>query len=311
MKEVALMNNLELGKSGMHVSEISLGCMRMDQLATQEANRVIENALELGIDFFDHADIYGGGRSEEIFAEAIDMNPTIREKMVLQTKCGIRDGSFDFSKGHILNSVEGSLKRLNTDYIDVLLLHRPDALVEPEEVAEAFSELKRSGKVKHFGVSNHNPMQIELLKKYVDHDLIANQLQFSLMFTPMIDAGLNVNMEHDPAIVRDGGVLDYSRLHDMTVQPWSPFQHGFFEGVFVGNDDFPELNQKLDEIAEAKGVTATTIAIAWILRHPARMQPVVGTMNPERLKEIAKASDVKLTREEWYELYRVAGNKLP
>ncbi|WP_114352124.1 aldo/keto reductase [Saliterribacillus persicus] len=305
------MNNLELGKSGMHVSEISLGCMRMDQLATQEANRVIENALELGIDFFDHADIYGGGRSEEIFAEAIDMNPTIREKMVLQTKCGIRDGSFDFSKGHILNSVEGSLKRLNTDYIDVLLLHRPDALVEPEEVAEAFSELKRSGKVKHFGVSNHNPMQIELLKKYVDHDLIANQLQFSLMFTPMIDAGLNVNMEHDPAIVRDGGVLDYSRLHDMTVQPWSPFQHGFFEGVFVGNDDFPELNQKLDEIAEAKGVTATTIAIAWILRHPARMQPVVGTMNPERLKEIAKASDVKLTREEWYELYRVAGNKLP
>ncbi len=154
-------------------------------------------------------------------------------------------------------------------------------------------------------------MQIELLKKYVDHDLIANQLQFSLMFTPMIDAGLNVNMEHDPAIVRDGGVLDYSRLHDMTVQPWSPFQHGFFEGVFVGNDDFPELNQKLDEIAEVKGVTATTIAIAWILRHPARMQPVVGTMNPERLKEIAKASDVKLTREEWYELYRVAGNKLP
>ncbi|WP_058306495.1 aldo/keto reductase [Gracilibacillus massiliensis] len=305
------MNKLELGKSGLQVSEISLGCMRMDQLSKQDANRVIENSLELGIDMFDHADIYGGGKSEEIFADAIEMNSSIREKMVIQTKCGIRDGFFDFSKEHILSSVEGSLKRLKTDYIDILLLHRPDTLVEPEEVAEAFDELKRSGKVRHFGVSNHNPTQIELLKKNVEQELVANQLQLSMMFTPMIDAGLNVNMEHDPAIVRDGGILDYSRLHDMTIQPWSPFQHGFFEGVFVDNEKFPILNEKLQEYADAKGVTKTTIAIAWILRHPARMQPIVGTMNPERLQEIAKASDVKLTREEWYDLYRVAGNKLP
>ncbi|SHN22678.1 aldo/keto reductase [Gracilibacillus kekensis] len=305
------MNKLELGKSGLQVSEISLGCMRMDQLSKQDANRVIENALELEIDMFDHADIYGGGKSEEIFADAINMNPSIREKMVIQTKCGIRDGFFDFSKEHILSSVEGSLRRLNTDYIDILLLHRPDTLVEPEEVAEAFDELKRSGKVRHFGVSNHNPTQIDLLKKNVDQELVANQLQLSMMFTPMIDAGLNVNMEHDPAIVRDGGILDYSRLHDMTIQPWSPFQHGFFDGVFVDNEQFPILNEKLQEYADAKGVTKTTIAIAWILRHPARMQPIVGTMNPGRLQEIAKASDVKLTREEWYDLYRVAGNKLP
>ncbi len=309
--EVRVMKKLELGNSGLQVSEISLGCMRMDQLSKQDANRVIENALELGIDFFDHADIYGGGKSEEIFADAINMNPSIREKMVIQSKCGIRDGFFDFSKEHILASVEGSLKRLKTDYLDVLLLHRPDTLVEPEEVAEAFNELKQSGKVRHFGVSNQNPTQIELLKKYVEQDLVANQLQLSLMFTPMIDAGLNVNMEHDPAIVRDGGVLDYSRLHNMTIQPWSPFQHGFFEGVFVDNDQFPILNEKLQEYAEKKGVTKSAIAIAWILRHPARMQPIVGTMNPERLQNVAKASEVNLTREEWYDLYRIAGNKLP
>ncbi len=309
--EVKEMKKLELGNSGLQVSEISLGCMRMDQLSTQDANRVIENALELGIDFFDHADIYGAGKSEEIFADAINMNPSIRENMVIQTKCGIREGFFDFSKEHILSSVEGSLKRLKTDYIDVLLLHRPDTLVEPEEVAEAFNQLKQSGKVRHFGVSNHNPTQIELLKKYVEQDLVANQLQLSLMFTPMIDAGLNVNMEHDPAIVRDGGILDYSRLHDMTIQPWSPFQHGFFEGVFVDNDQFPILNEKLQEYAEKKGVTKSAIAIAWILRHPAKMQPIVGTMNPKRLQDIAKASEVNLTREEWYDLYRIAGNKLP
>lgn len=306
-----MLKKIELGNSGLQVSEISLGCMRMDKLSLQDANRVIENALELGIDMFDHADIYGGGKSEEIFADAMDMNPNIREKMVIQTKCGIRDGFFDFSKEHIIQSAEGSLRRLKTDYLDILLLHRPDTLMEPEEVAEAFNELKQSGKVRHFGVSNQNPGQIELLKKYAEQDLIVNQLQFSLMFTPMIDAGINVNMEHDPAIVRDGDILNYSRLHDMTIQAWSPFQHGFFEGVFVDNEQFPVLNEKLQEYAEAKGVTKSAIAIAWILRHPARMQPIVGTMNTERLANIAKASDVTLTREEWYDLYRVAGNELP
>ncbi|MBM7570793.1 aldo/keto reductase [Aquibacillus albus] len=305
------MKKIKLGTSNLEVSEISLGCMRMDQLSKKDAAEVIENALDAGVDFFDHADIYGGGKSEEIFADAIDMNPQVREKMFIQTKCGIRNGSFDFSKEHILASVDGSLNRLKTDYIDVLLLHRPDTLVEPEEVAEAFTKLKESGKVRHFGVSNHNPMQIELLKKYVEQDLIANQLQLSVMFTPMIDAGLNVNMQHDPAINRDGSVLDYSRLNDMTIQPWSPFQHGFFEGVFVDNEKFPELNEKLKELAEKYNVTKSAIAIAWILRHPANMQPVVGTMNPQRLSDISKASDIELTRKEWYEIYLAAGNKLP
>jgi predicted oxidoreductase len=305
------LKKIKLGTSGLHVSSISLGCMRMGKLAKNEAANVIHNALEVGIDFFDHADIYAGGESEKIFADAVDMNPTIREKMVIQTKAGIRKGFFDFSKEHILTTVEESLQRLKTDYIDVFLLHRPDALVEPEEVAEAFSELEKSGKVRHFGVSNHNPMQIELLKKYVEQDLIVNQLQFSIMHTSMIDAGIQMNTRFENSVDRDGSILDYSRLNDMTIQAWSPFQHGFFKGVFIDHEQFPELNAKLEEIGDKYEVTKSAIAIAWILRHPANIQPVVGTMNPERLANIAKAADIVLTREEWYEIYLAAGNELP
>ncbi len=292
-------------------SEISLGCMRITELSRKDAEILINTALEEGIDFFDHADIYAGGKSEELFAEAIDMRPAIREKFIIQTKCGIRKGYFDFSKEHILEAVDGSLKRLRTEYIDVLLLHRPDALVEPEEVAEAFSILESSGKVRNFGVSNQNPMQIELLKKFVKQKLIINQLQLSIMHTGMIDAGINVNMNVPGSFDRDGSILDYCRLNDITIQPWSPFQYGFFEGVFLNNDKFPELNKKIDELAEAKGVTNTAVAIAWLLRHPAKMQPIVGTTNAARLKDICKASDIQLTRPEWYEIYKAAGNKLP
>ncbi|EAC2850607.1 aldo/keto reductase family oxidoreductase [Listeria monocytogenes] len=305
------MKRITIGNSALTASEISLGCMRMADLSKEDANKVINTALENGIDFFDHADIYGGGKSEEVFADAIDMNATIREKMILQSKCGIRQGFFDFSKDHIIASVEGSLKRLKTDYLDTLLLHRPDTLFEPEEVAAAFTELEKSGKVRHFGVSNQNPGQIELLKKYVDQELIANQLQFSIMHTGMIDTGFNVNMTIDPSLDRDGGILEYSRLNNMTIQAWSPFQYGFFEGVFLDNDKFPELNKTIDKIAADKGVTNSAIAVAWIQRHPASFQTVVGTMNPGRIADIAKASDVTLSREEWYEIYRAAGNQLP
>jgi len=305
------LKRITIGNSALTASEISLGCMRMADLSREDANKVINTALENGIDFFDHADIYGGGKSEEVFADAIDMNATIREKMILQSKCGIRQGFFDFSKEHIIASVEGSLKRLKTDYLDTLLLHRPDTLFEPEEVAAAFTELEKSGKVRHFGVSNQNPGQIELLKKYVDQELIANQLQFSIMHTGMIDTGFNVNMTIDPSLDRDGGILEYSRLNNMTIQAWSPFQYGFFEGVFLDNDKFPELNKTIDKIAADKGVTNSAIAVAWIQRHPASFQTVVGTMNPGRIADIAKASDVTLSREEWYEIYRAAGNQLP
>ncbi|OZB96228.1 aldo/keto reductase family oxidoreductase [Paenibacillus sp. XY044] len=305
------MKTIKLGSSNLEVPAVAVGCMRINSLDKNEAERFVQTALEQGANFFDHADIYGGGKCEEIFADAIHMNSDVREQIILQSKCGIRQGMFDFSKEHILNSVDGILKRLNTDYLDVLLLHRPDALVEPEEVAEAFDQLESSGKVRHFGVSNQNPMQIQLLQKFVKQPIVANQLQLSITNATMISAGVNVNMENDSAVNRDGSVLDFCRLNDITVQPWSPFQYGFFEGVFLGNDKFPELNQKIDEIAGKYGVTNTTIAIAWLLRHPANMQPIIGTMNLERLQDCIKASDVTLTREEWYEIFRAAGNILP
>lgn len=307
------MKNINIGNGKVQGSEIALGCMRMGALNKDEAEKVIKTSLEEGISFFDHADIYAGGKSEEIFSEAINLTADLREKIILQTKCGIVPGKmFDFSKEHILNSVDGSLKRLKTDYVDTLLLHRPDTLMEPEEVAEAFSKLKESGKVKHFGVSNQNPMQIELLNKYLgDNSIIINQLQFSIMHTGMIDSGINVNMKIDRSIYRDGSILEYCRLKDITIQAWSPYQYGFFEGVFLGNEKFPELNKAIDELAEKKGVTNTAIATAWILRHPAKIQTVVGSMNSLRIKDICKASRIELTREEWYKIYLAAGNKLP
>lgn len=305
------MRTMKLGSSALEVPVVAVGCMRINSLEKPEAERFVQTALEEGANFFDHADIYGGGVCEEIFADAIHMNADIREKIILQSKCGIRKGMFDFSKEYILESVDGILRRLNTDYLDILLLHRPDALVEPEEVAEAFDILENAGKVRHFGVSNQNPMQIQLLQKYVKQPIVANQLQLSITNATMISNGINVNMENESAINRDGSVLDFCRLNDITIQPWSPFQYGFFEGVFLGNDKFPELNQQIDEIAAKYEVSNTTIAIAWLLRHPAKMQPVIGTMNLDRLKDCCKASEIHLTREEWYSIYRAAGNILP
>ncbi len=243
------MRTIKLGTSDLDVPVVAVGCMRIDSLDKAQASRFIQTALDEGANFFDHADIYGGGTCEKIFADAAGMSSSVREKMILQSKCGIRPGMFDFSKEHILSSVDGILKRLKTDYLDVLLLHRPDALVEPEEVAAAFDQLEHEGKVRHFGVSNQHPRQIELLKKFVKQPLIANQLQLSITNASMITQGFNVNMENAEAVDRDGGVLDYCRLHDITIQPWSPFQFGFFEGVFLDNPKFPELNAKINEVA--------------------------------------------------------------
>lgn len=305
------MNRFQTVNNSLDIPAVAIGCMRISQMSKQEANTLINTALEVGIDFFDHADIYGGGNSEKVFADAIDMSPSVREKMLIQSKCGIRKGFFDFSKDHIIASVDGILDRLKTDYLDALLLHRPDTLMEPEEVAEAFDRLHTSGKVRHFGVSNQNPMQIELLKKYVKQPLIFNQLQLSIMRTGMIDAGLNVNMKVANSVDHDGSILDYCRLNDMTIQAWSPFQYGFFEGVFLGNEKFPEVNQVIDRLADKYGVTNSAIAVAWIERHPAKIQTIIGTTKPSRIKQISECHKAPLTREEWYEIYRAAGNKLP
>ena len=305
------MKTINLGRSNLKVPVVAVGCMRMNSLSQPQAEKFIQTAIDLGANFFDHADIYGGGACEEIFANAIHMTPAVRGKLILQTKVGIRQGMFDFSKDHILNAVNGSLQRLKTEYLDVLLLHRPDALVEPEEVAAAFTVLEESGKVRNFGVSNQKPMQIELLKQFVKQPILVNQLQLSITNANMITNGFNVNMENAPSIDHDGSILDYCRLQDITIQPWSPFQYGFFEGVFLGSEKFPKLNAKIDEIARKYNVANTSIALAWILRHPAKMQPITGTMNLERLKDCIKAADITLTREEWYEILLSAGNTLP
>jgi predicted oxidoreductase len=306
------MRTIKFGQTDWQVPSVAVGCMRINRLNSSEAQKFIKTALDGGANFFDHADIYGRGACEEIFAAAVSELGVARAKLILQSKCGIVPGQrFDFSKEHILASVDGSLRRLRTDYLDVLLLHRPDALVEPEEVAAAFDQLTVSGKVRHFGVSNQNPGQMRLLQKFVKQPLQANQLQLSITNATMISAGTHVNMLVDAAVDRDGGILDFCRLHDITVQPWSPFQHGFFKGVFLDNAEFPALNQKLNELAEKYNVTNTTITLAWLLRHPANLQPVTGTMNPARLRDCIKAADLRLTRPEWYEIYLAAGHTLP
>ena len=307
------MKYIQLGTSGLNVSQIALGCMRLTGLSVEDAGKLIGTAMEQGINFFDHADIYANGEAESHFAKAVKMSPSVREKMIIQSKCSIRPGvCYDFSKEHILSSVDASLKRLNTEYLDVLLLHRPDTLMEPEEVAEAFHTLKEQGKVRYFGVSNQNPMQMELLSRYCEDKLVTDQLQFSITNCGMVDAGLNVNMVNQAGVVRDGGVLEYCRLKQITIQAWSPFQYGDFEGVFLGNmEKYPKLNQVIDRIAEQYGVTNSAIAVAWISRHPAALQTIVGTTNRERLEDICASSDVRLTREEWYEIYLAAGKDLP
>ena len=306
------MKYLKFKNSQLEASNIIMGCMRLNSLSVKEAQRHIETAVEAGINMFDHADIYGGGECEELFARAVDMRSSFRDKIILQSKCSIRNGYYDFSKEYILESVDGILKRLNTEYLDILLLHRPDTLMEPEETAEAISILKRTGKVRYFGVSNQNAMQIELLQKYCEERIMFNQMQLSLVHTPLIDSGMTVNMQVDQGIDRVLGTLEYCRLRDITIQAWSPFQRGFFEGAFLGDmQHYERINQMIDRLAEKYQVTSAAIAVSWITRHPADIQVILGTTKDRRLLESAEGSEIPLTREEWYGLYREAGNMIP
>lgn len=289
---------------------IAQGCMRIAGLSDAEVDRMIKTDLDCGIDFFDHADIYAKGRCEEKFGVFLKTNPSLREKMTIQTKCGIVIGKcYDFSREHLTACVEGSLRRLGVERIDVLLLHRPDALCEPETVAAVFDELHAAGKVRYFGVSNHNSFQIELLQKYCKQRLIFNQLQFSPVKTSMIDAGLHVNMEDRAGVQHDGMVLDYCRLKDITIQPWSPFRAAV--GSYLGSPFHAKLNAALKKLAAQYGLTDSAAVLAWILRHPAVMQPIVGSTDPARIAAMAKAADVDITHDEWYDVYRAAGNSIP
>lgn len=295
----------------VEVSQVALGCMRIADMSDKEADQYLSEAVEIGYNYFDHADIYGGGRCEEVFGNALKRNPSLKDKIIIQTKCSIKPGMYDFSKEHIVSALEGSLKRLGVDCVDVLLLHRPDLLMEPEEVAEAFDTLESQGKVKHFGVSNHSPMQIELLKKSVKQKLSINQMQLSITNASMISSGANVNLCNEDGINRDGYLRDYCRLNGITIQPWSPLQYGFIEGSFLKNKEYKKLHKVIDEIAEKYGITDTGVAIAWLLRLPDKMQPIVGSTNPGRIKAVAEASDVTLSREDWYKIYLAAGYRLP
>ncbi|VOG88919.1 aldo/keto reductase family oxidoreductase [Streptococcus pneumoniae] len=308
------MRYITLGQDDKELSEIVLGMMRIKDKSVKEVEELAETALSVGINAFDLADIYGRGRCEELLGLVLKNRPDLREKMWIQSKCGIRIEEFtyfDFSKDYIIKSVDGILQRLKIDHLDSLLLHRPDALMESDQVAEAFNLLYKQGKVRDFGVSNQNPMMMELLKKDVKQPLAVNQLQLSAAFTPGFESAFHVNMEDSQAAMRDGSIFEYCQLHNVVIQAWSVLQFGYFKGNFVGNEKFQALNQVLDRLAIKYGVTSSTIAISWILRYPAKMQAVVGTTNPKHLREVSQAANFSLTRKEWYEIYLAAGNNLP
>ncbi len=315
-----LLKQITIG--GKKVSNVALGIMRMDALDTDSATKVIETAVDNGVNFIDTADIYGGGKSDLVFRDALDKSSVSRDNLWIQSKVGIRNGNddgsgkpygnrYDFSKQHIIDAVNHELQSLNLDYLDSVLLHRPDPLMEPDKIAEAFDELQTAGKVRHFGVSNFNPMQFELLQRSVSQKLMFNQLQFGIMHSNMVDFGMHTNMQDDRGVDHDGQFLEYSRIHDIVIQAWSPYQWGNFNGPFIDNPKFPELNKKMQELADQYGVTKNAIATAWILRHPAKFQVLVGSMNPQHIKESLAGSDVEMTGQEWYDIYYAAGNDMP
>ena len=311
------MRTVPFGLTGRQVPNVVAGMMRIRDHSDAEIRALYTAARENGIDFFDHADLYGGDyhSCEDRFATALGLISSERAQITLQTKTGIvaDPWHYDSSYEHIVTSVEESLRALRTDYLDVLLIHRPDALVEPDEVARAFDHLESSGKVRTFGVSNHTPRQIDLLRTAVTQPLVANQVQLSLTHSPIIAQGIASNMadQRDAVTLDGGGLLDYCRINKITLQAWSPFQKGFQDGVFFGSDEYPELNAELDRLAATYGVTPTAIAVAWLTRHPADIQVVIGTTNPRRVTDAAAGSDVPLTRAEWYGLIKAAGHHVP
>lgn len=304
------MKYIDVANSDLKISNIALGCMRISKMEYKDVELLINKALDLGINVFDNADIYGGGKSEELIGEYIKNNPHKRSQMIIQTKCGIRKGFYDSSKEHIINSVEASLKRLNLDYIDILLIHRPDTLMEIDEVSEAFNYLYNTKKVRYFGVSNMNIYQIELLQRNVNQKILFNQLQFSIAHSLLLDEEFNVNMKNNMS-VNSGSMLDYLRLNNITVQAWSVLQASWEDGSFLGNPKYQKLNEKLYELSMKYNVKPSAIAVAWVLRHPAKMQAIVGTTNIQHLEELTEANKIILDRKEYYDLYLSVDKMLP
>ncbi|RMC41907.1 aldo/keto reductase [Lactobacillus sp. ESL0236] len=313
------MKQIKIGNTEFSSSALALGIMRMNKLNIDSAVKTLETAHDVGINYIDSADVYGHGKSETVFGNALKNSSLKREDFYIQSKTGIyeeptlnyKTTRYDFSKNYIIKSVDGILSRMQIDYLDSLLLHRPDALMDPAEVGAAFDELQQDGKVRHFGVSNFNPRQVDLLQAGISQKLLINQLQFSIMHTGPIDFNIHTNMTDNRSIDHDRGIFDYSRLHQMTIQAWSPFQYGQIEGNFIGNPKFPQVNDTLEKLAKLKGCSKNAIAAAWILRYPANIQVIIGTMTPEHIIDSAKGADIELSAQEWYDLYLAAGNDLP
>ncbi|MCG1009823.1 aldo/keto reductase [Salinicoccus sp. ID82-1] len=310
------MDRINLGGSELEASRIVLGCMRISEMKTDALARHISTAIEHGINLFDHADIYGRGECERKFGKLL-ATELDRKDILIQSKCGIRHERkkdvqyYDLSKAYIIDAVDGILERLGTDYLDLLMLHRPDALMEPEEISEAFDRLHDTGKVRHFGLSNFNANQFDFVQQHTSHKLITNQVQFGPAAAHLVNSGMQANTPFEGAADRDGGLLEQSRLNDVTLQAWSPFHYGYFEGIIMDDPKFEKLNKVLEDIGQSHGITKNAAAIAWILRHPATMQTIVGTTDTSRLEDIAKAGNVRLSREEWYQIYATAGNMVP
>lgn len=317
------MKKINLGATTLKIPAMALGIMRMEAKSPADAAKAIDTAYDNGINFIDSADIYGQGKSEEVFSKALKQSSVNREDLFIQSKAGIiidparSHGSFvfgsryEFTKKHILEAVDGILSRMQIDYLDSLLLHRPDALMDLDGIKEAFDILQANGKVRFFGVSNFNPQQFEMLQDNLTQRLMFNQLQFGLMHTGMVDFGINTNLSTADGTDHDGGLLEFCRRKHVTIQTWSPFQYGNFEGTFINNPDYPEINAELEKIANKYEVGKNAIAAAWILKHPANMQMIMGTMNPDHIADSAKGGNIELTNQEWYDLYLAAGHKLP
>ena len=295
----------------VEIPAVILGCMRMGDKDINTVKQIIQASYDSGVTFFDHADIYGKGESERLFGQALNELDIDRSKLWIQSKASIRQGMFDFSQEYLLEAVDGILSRLQTDYLDSFLVHRPDTLVDLKEFAQTLQILHDNKKVKYFGVSNCNSMQIEMLKKYCTVPLVFNQIQFGPMHSKIIDSGINVNIGDDFGVNRDGSILEYSRINDITLQAWSPLMVGFFEDNFMNNEKYPELNEVLNKLASKYGVSESAIVCSWITTHPANIQIIIGTMNPLRIREMAKGADITLNRQEWYEVYLSAGHRLP
>ncbi|WP_226665495.1 aldo/keto reductase [Metabacillus litoralis] len=322
---------MPLKKREITDSRIILGCMgfgggwNADPITNEhiiQAEKAIDAAQSAGITMFDHADIYTMGKAEKVFGEIVKTRPSLRENVVIQSKCGIRfqdelgPQRYDFSKKHILTSVDGILDRLHTDYIDILLLHRPDPLIEPEVVAEAFEELKASGKVRHFGVSNMTAAQMKFLDVYSPEQMIVNQLEMSLKRNDFVEQGILVNQKAGNEMNFADGILEHCRLENVQIQAWSPLANGMYTGRKVENLSEADIKtiELVKQMADEKNTTKEAIVLGWLMRHPAIIQPVIGTTNPERINNCGEAVQIskEMTREEWYSLFTTArGHKMP